>query len=279
MSILEVKNLCKKYPSFDLKDVSFSLEEGKITGFVGRNGAGKSTTLSCLFNFVHPDSGEIEFFSKPLLSNESFIKENVGYVSGGVNFYMKKKLKKITAVTKSFYHSWDEAAYEKYMRLFALDENKTPYSLSQGMKTKYALALALSHGAKLLILDEPTSGLDPVSRDELLDIFMALSDEGKTILFSTHIISDLEKCADNIIYIKNGEIAADASVKSFEDEYKLVSCADEEFLKEHSSVLIGKRRTKNGYTSLIKARDAEKSGIEAFDSSLEEIMLHMEKDI
>ncbi|MGN0468115.1 MAG: ABC transporter ATP-binding protein [Acutalibacteraceae bacterium] len=279
MSILEVKNLCKKYPSFELKNVSFSLEEGKITGFVGRNGAGKSTTLSCLFNFVHPNGGEIRFFSKPLLSNESYIKENVGYVSGCINFYMKKKLKKITAVTKSFYKNWDEAAYEKYMKLFALDENKTPDGLSQGMKTKYSIALALSHGAKLLILDEPTSGLDPVSRDELLDIFMSLSDEGKTILFSTHIISDLEKCADNIIYIKNGEIAADSSVKAFENEFKLVNFESENFLKEHSDVLIGKRRTKNGYTSLIRACDAEKSGIDASDSSLEEIMLHMEKDI
>lgn len=111
MSVLEVKKLCKKYPSFELKDVSFSLEKGKITGFIGRNGAGKSTTLKALFNFVHPDSGEILFFNDNFKDNEFSIKQRVGFVSGGVDYYSNKKIKTITSVTKSFYKLWDDAAY------------------------------------------------------------------------------------------------------------------------------------------------------------------------
>ena len=181
MSVLEVKSLSKKYPAFELKDVSFSLEKGKITGFVGRNGAGKSTTLKSLFNFVHPDSGEILFFNENFKDSEFSIKKRVGFVSGGVDYYKNKKIKTITSVTKSFYDNWDEDAYLKYMNMFKLDENKTPVQLSAGMKVKYALTLALSHNAELLILDEPTSGLDPVSRDDLLDVFMELCEKGITI--------------------------------------------------------------------------------------------------
>lgn len=222
MSVLEVKNLCKKYPAFELKNVSFSLEKGKITGFIGRNGAGKSTTLKSLFNFVHPDSGEVIFFDNNFRGNEFEIKQRVGFVSGGIDYYSRKKIKTITAITKSFYDKWNDDAYTKYMAMFKLDENKTPAQLSAGMKVKYALTLALSHNAELLILDEPTSGLDPVSRDDLLDVFMELCENGITILFSTHITSDLDKCADNIIYIKSGMLLAESDIKSFADSYKVL---------------------------------------------------------
>jgi ABC-2 type transport system ATP-binding protein len=164
MAVLEVKGLKKIYPTFTLNNVSFALEEGKITGFIGRNGAGKSTTLNSLFNFVHPDDGEVNFWGENINENETKIKQKVGFVSSGVNCYPNKKLKIITSVTKSFYPNWDENAYQKYMKSFGLDENKTPKQLSMGMKIKYAIVLALSHKAELLILDEPTSGLDPVSR-------------------------------------------------------------------------------------------------------------------
>ena len=249
MSILEVRNLRKKYPAFELKDVSFSLEAGKITGFIGRNGAGKSTTLNSLFNFVHPDSGEIRFFDLDFNGHEFEIKQRVGYVSSGVNYYSNKKIKSITAITKSFYDNWDNEAYQKYLTLFKLDEKKTPAQLSAGMKVKYALALALSHNADLLILDEPTSGLDPVSRDDLLEVFMNLCDEGKTILFSTHITSDLDKCADNIVYIQNGQIIAETTIKAFEQSYKLVEFSGEGSFS--TGEIIGKKRTKNGFSGLV----------------------------
>lgn len=158
MSILEVKSLSKRYPDFSLNRVSFWLEEGKITGFIGRNGAGKTTTLKCLLNFVHPDEGEISFFDMDFRENELDIKQKIGFVSGGVSYYPRKKLRAIAEVTKDFYTAWDEKAYREYMSLFDLDENKTPAELSAGMKVKFSLALAMSHGAKLLLLDEPTSG-------------------------------------------------------------------------------------------------------------------------
>lgn len=222
MSIVEVKNLHKDYPSFRLNDVSFTLETGRITGFAGRNGAGKTTTIKSMLNLIHPDSGEITFFGMPLVGNEAEIKQRIGYSTGTVSWYPRKKLKDIVSVTRSFYQSWDETAHRKYRELFRLDENKTPKELSEGMKVKFNLLLALSHRAKVLILDEPTSGLDPFSRDELLEIFMGLRDDGVSVFFSTHIISDLEKCADDIVYISGGTIKAAMSLQDFRGIHSLL---------------------------------------------------------
>ena len=215
MSIVELNNICKTYPAFRLNNVSFSLEKGKITGFIGRNGAGKTTTIKSMLNLVHADSGEIEYFGLPLHEHEMEIKQRIGYSTGTVSWYPRKTIKEIVDVTKTFYPNWDEESYRKYMTMFALDENKKPIELSDGMKVKFNLMLALSHRAEVLILDEPTSGLDPFSRDELLELFTALKEHGVTILFSTHITSDLERCADNIIYIGQGNIHAACSKEDF----------------------------------------------------------------
>ena len=275
-NILTVKNLCKKYEKFSLDNVSFSLEKGKITGFIGRNGAGKTTTLKSLLNFVHPDSADIEFFCKTFEEAENEIKQKIGFVSGGVNYYAKSKIKSITNTTKRFYNNWDDKAYLKYLELFKVDENKTPSMLSDGMKVKYSLALALSHNAELLILDEPTSGLDPVSRDELLDIFLKLSEDGITILFSTHITSDLDKCADNIIYIKNGQILAESNIDKYVQSYRVLELNDDK-AQELKDKLIGCKKSKHGYSALIKADDCQ--GIEgAQPADLEAIMIHIEKE-
>lgn len=221
MSIVEIKNLKKEYPSFSLQNISFNLEAGKITGFAGRNGAGKTTTIKAMLNLIHPDSGEICYFNMPLINNESEIKKRIGYSTGTVNWYPRKRLKDIVSVTKTFYPNWDETAYRKYLKLFKLDENKTPLELSEGMKVKVSLLLALSHKAEILILDEPTSGLDPFSRNELLEIFSALRDDGVAVFFSTHIISDLEKCADDIIYISEGIIKSAMPICDFCKTYSL----------------------------------------------------------
>ena len=215
MNIVRVNGICKTYPTFCLRDVSFSLEEGKITGFIGRNGAGKTTTIKSMLNLVHTDSGEITYFDLSFSEHEREIKQRIGYSTGTVSWYPRKTIREIIDVTKSFYTTWDEEAYRKYLLLFGLDETKKPIELSEGMKVKLNLLLALSHRAEILILDEPTSGLDPFSRDELLELFEALKNHGVTILFSTHIISDLEKCADNIIYITDGEIKADCARTDF----------------------------------------------------------------
>ena len=222
MNVVELDNVCKTYPSFKLNNISFSLESGKITGFIGRNGAGKTTTIKSMLNLVHIDSGNVCYFGLPLSGHETEIKQRIGYSTGTVSWYPRKTIRQIIDVTKTFYTNWDEDTCRRYMDLFNLDENKKPIELSDGMKVKCNLMFALSHGAEVLILDEPTSGLDPFSRDELLDVFITLKEHGVTILFSTHITSDLEKCADNIVYISNGEIKAD--------------CARSDFMKEHGNL-------------------------------------------
>ena len=205
MNIVEVRNLGKDYPSFHLQDVTISIRPGRITGFVGRNGAGKTSTIKSMLNLVHPDRGEINFFGLPFKDHEAEIKKRIGYSTGTVSWYPRKKIR--------------DEAYHKYLRLFSLDENKTPLQLSEGMKVKLNLLIALSHRAEILILDEPTSGLDPFSRDELLGIFTELKEHGVAVFFSTHITSDLEKCADDIVYISNGKIIAAQPKAEFVAEY------------------------------------------------------------
>lgn len=216
MNILEVKQLNKQYPSFTLNNVSFNVPQGAIMGFIGRNGAGKSTTLKSILGLVHPSGGEVLFFEHNTVNEEKYFKQNIGVVLGGVDFYSKKKLGIISKVTKQFYDNWDEDKYQHYLKTFELDENKRVDELSSGMRVKYLIALALSHNAKLLIMDEPTSGLDPVSRDEIVELFKAVVKDGsRSILFSTHITSDLEKCADHITFIKEGNILYSGRTESF----------------------------------------------------------------
>ncbi len=220
MNALEVRGLTKQYPAFTLKDVSLDVPQGAIVGFIGRNGAGKSTTLKSILGMVHPDSGEVRFFGQDVRQHERTFKEQIGVVLGGIDFYPKKKVKVITDVTRRFYRNWDEEKYRYYLTLFSIDESKRVDQLSSGMKVKYLLALTLSHNARLLILDEPTSGLDPVSRDELVELFRAIVADGqRSILFSTHITSDLEKCASHITFIKDGEIFHSSTVAEFMEIY------------------------------------------------------------
>ena len=248
-------------------------------GFIGRNGAGKTTTIKCMLNLAHADGGQVFFEGKDLLANEAACKKEIGLVLGMVSYYQRKKLKTITEVTKQFYDEWDEPLYQSLMKRFALDPDKKVTELSQGMRVKYALALALSHHAKLLILDEPTSGLDPVSRDELLDIFRSIIEDGKhSILFSTHIISDLEKCADYITYIKEGKILCSTDAESFKDAYRLVS-GESEDLERFREQLVGYRSHAFGFTGLMKKEDAERTaGLKIAPADMESIMIYTEKE-
>ena len=217
--IAQVRGLVKEYPSFRLSAVSFGLEGGRITGFIGRNGAGKTTTIKSMLNLVHPDSGTIQFFGRPVPGNEAEIKQRIGYSTGTVSWYPRKKIRDIVGIVKTFYANWDDDAYRRYRELFSIEEGKTPLELSEGMKVKLNLLLALSHRAEVLILDEPTSGLDPFSRNELLEVFKSLRDDGVAVFFSTHIISDIEKCADDILYISRGQIVAALPKGDFVRQY------------------------------------------------------------
>jgi len=215
MEVLKVDQITKAYPGFQLQNVSFSVKKGTIMGFIGRNGAGKTTTLKSIMNIVHMDGGHVTFWGLDMAKHEGAIKQRIGYAGGVVDHYKKKKIRKLLSVTRRFYDTWDDALCCKYLKLFSLDENKTPSELSEGMKVKLNLAIALSHGAELLILDEPTSGLDPVSRAELLEIFKHLKNQGVSILFSTHITSDLDQCADDITYIRDGQILYTGTLSGF----------------------------------------------------------------
>lgn len=272
--ICEIKNLCKSYPGFKLENLGFCLEEGSITGFVGRNGAGKSTAIKSMLNLVHPDGGEISFFGLDMSKKERQIKQRIGYSSSGVHYYERKRIRDIAAVTSRFYEHWDSRLFDEYIKKFGIDDLKKPVELSEGMKVKFSLAMALSHGARLLILDEPTSGLDPVSREQLLELFMGLSQKGITLLFSTHIISDIEKCAHKILYIQKGKLLFGGGVDDFKAGYKIARVARNG--ADRPGVL-GKCLTRNGATVLIKA-DNGKDFENVSDAGLEDIMVHLEKE-
>lgn len=280
MEILSVQNLCKRYEKFTLKDVSFSLDKGYIMGFIGRNGAGKTTTLKSMLRLVHPDGGKVTVFGMDFAENELVCKQKIGFMLGGVDFYPKKKLRTIADVTSRFYNDWDNAEYSRIMDRFELDPDKKIDELSAGMRVKFSLALALSHHAQLLILDEPTSGLDPVSRDELLLLFQDLIEDGEhSILFSTHIISDLEKCADFITYIKDGEILARSDKDSFLDSYRLISGTIEQLNGNLTGKVIGLRRHKFGFEGMIRKADLPAAkGLEIAPADLENIMIHIERE-
>ena len=248
-------------------------------GFIGRNGAGKTTTLKSILNLLNPDSGTINLCGLNMPKNETEIKNLIGYVAGGVDFYPEQKIKKITNITKIFYKEWDDERYRELCRRFEIDENKKFKQLSAGMKVKYSIAIALSHNAKLLILDEPTSGLDPAARDDLILIFQEFVEDGKhSILFSTHITSDLEKCADFITYIKGGEILASTDVETFEKSYLLVAGKKDDLTPELEGKVIGIHKHNLGFEGMIKADDkALVEGMEISVPSLEDIMIHLER--
>jgi ABC-2 type transport system ATP-binding protein len=272
---LSVRNLCKTYPEFRLENLSFDLRPGLITGFIGRNGAGKTTTLNTLLSFVKPDSGDVSFSGLSFAEHEQEIRKKIGFVSAGMTYYTRKPLRVITGVTRQFYPDWEQETYEKYMRFFQLSGDKTPAELSNGMKIKYALALALSHGADLFLLDEPTSGLDPISREELVEIFLQLKEEGKTILFSTHITSDLEKCADRILFIREGRLMADEALDTFREAWRIAEISGA-IPPELQAVSRGACRVRDGYTVLLPKEQA--SGTDTREATLEEIMIHLEKE-
>ncbi len=281
MNLIEINGLCKNFESFQLKNVGFSLEEGYIMGFIGRNGAGKSTTLKTMLNLMKNDGGEVKLCGLSIPKDELEIKNQVGYVFGGVDFYPEAKISRITNVTKSFYHEWDDARYKELCERFEIDQNKKFKQLSAGMKVKYSVAVAMSHNPKLLILDEPTSGLDPAARDDLVLLFQEFVEDGAhSILFSTHITSDLEKCADYITYIKQGQILASTDRDSFRESYISVAGKKDQLTPEVEPKIIGLHTHQLGFEGLMKTEDkalAEKGGFEIASPTLEDIMVHIER--
>ena len=277
--ILRLENVNKKYPSFSLKNVSFSIKPGEIMGFIGRNGAGKTTTLKCIMNLLHYESGSIQAFETDMTDNELENKQRIGFALSELNYHPNRTIKQLMNVTKRFYKNFDEKKFEEVCKLFNLDVNKKLEELSSGMKVKYSVAIALSHKAELLILDEPTSGLDPVSREEVLDIFREIVKSGdRAILFSTHITSDLDKCASNITYIQNGEIVFTGKKKEFVNSYLFVK--DKTKNKDLEKEYIAYKELDDYIEGLISVDNKDvfiKHDIKPREPDLEEIMIYLER--
>ncbi len=277
--ILRLENVRKTYPSFTLKDVSFSVKPGQIMGFIGRNGAGKTTTLKCIMNLIHYESGKISAFETDMSKNELENKQRIGFALSELNYYPNKTIRQLMNVTKRFYKKFDEKKFNEACRLFNLNIDKKLEELSSGMKVKYSVAIALSHHAELLILDEPTSGLDPVSRDEILDIFRQIvKNKDRAILFSTHITSDLDKCASDITYIHDGEIIYSGTKNDFVNSYLFVK--DKTFNKELLSEYIAYKEFDDRIEGLISPDKKDlfiKNKIEPQEPDLEQIMVYIER--
>ncbi|MFA6755609.1 MAG: ABC transporter ATP-binding protein [Bacilli bacterium] len=278
-NVLELENVGKKYATFELKNVSFSLEKGSIMGFIGRNGSGKSTTLKAIMNLI-PFTGSVKMNGEEFAKNEEENKQNIAFILGGVNVYQFVSVKSLAKVTSKFYKHWEQDTFNKYISLFNIDVNKKIKELSQGMKVKLNLALALSHQAKVLLLDEPTSGLDPVSRDEILQIFLDLvHDEEISILFSTQIVSDLERCADYITYIRNGQIMDSALIKDFVSKYLLVKGDAKKLSTINEGKIIGKRIVRDSFEGLIRIGDAgEFKDFDCKNPDIEDVMIFNERE-
>ena len=277
--VLKIESLNKKYPTFELKDVSFEVKPGEIMGFIGRNGAGKTTTLKSIMNLIHYESGKISAFDLDMTEHELENKQRIGFALSELNYYPNKTIRQLMNVTKKFYKNFDEKKFNEVCNLFNLNLDKKLEELSSGMKVKYSVAIALSHKAELLILDEPTSGLDPVSRDEILDIFREIvKNKDRAILFSTHITSDLDKCASNITYIHNGEILFSGMKKDFVSGYLFVK--DRTKNKELEKEYIAFKELEDFTEGLIDISKRDifvKNGVEPQEPDLEQIMVYLER--
>lgn len=278
--ILTVRNLCKNYPAFELHDVSFSIRASSIMGLIGRNGAGKTTTIKSILRLVRPDGGSVEFLGQPVDNDAAALRREAGYVSGDLCYYPRKRLSQLTAVTRSFYSAWDSARYEALLRRFSLDDSKRVCELSAGMKVKYQLACALSHGAKLLILDEPTSGLDPVSRDDLLDLLRSLCEQdGVSILFSTHITSDLDACADDVTYLQNGTVAQSVSLAGFTAPWKKLTGPETALAPALRGALRGLRVHRGEFEALYPSDLPCPAGCREELADLQTVMVYLEREV
>jgi len=280
--VLEVNNLSKVFKDFSINSISFNLPAGAIMGFVGQNGAGKTTTIRLILNMLNRDSGEIKVFGLDNINNELEIKQNLGIIFDDLFFMEMWKIKDIEDVIKGFYKSWNSRLYGQYLDKFKLSIYKKIKDLSRGMKIKLMLAAAMSHNAKLLILDEPTSGLDPVARNELMDIFKEyIADRKKSILFSTHITSDLEKVADYITLIDQGRLFYSGSTRELVNNYFIVRGNPDILSAELKNNIIGLTINQSVFAGMIKSamlQDVPKeivSGIPTID----EILIYISKGV
>ena len=282
-STLILKNVNKKYEksNFAIKDISFSIPEGSIVGFIGENGAGKSTTMNCILNVIRRDSGTIEIFGREMTDEDIDIRENIGVVYDSNNFPEYLTAKQLADILGRIYSKWDDFCFEQFLRRFGLPESQKIKTYSRGMSMKLAIAVALSHDSKLLILDEATSGLDPIMRDEILDVLLEfVKQENHSILLSSHITSDLEKIADYIVFIHKGEIILNKTKDELIYEYGVIRCSENDFHNILSEDILSSMKKDYQIDVLIKNRkliEKKYKNLIVDSVSLDEIMLLLVK--
>lgn len=273
-----VKNLSKKYKGFTLDNVSFTLPSGCIMGFIGANGAGKSTTIRLMLDLAKRDSGEISILGADPSTASADLKERIGVVMDECGFPETLNLRDIGTIMSKCYRTWDSARFSELSTKFDLPLKKQVKEYSRGMKMKLSIAVALSHDSRVLILDEATSGLDPVVRDEVLDVFLEfIQDEGHSIFISSHIMSDLEKVCDYITFIRDGRVLLSQEKDLLREKYLVVKCSESELENIEKSAVVGVRRSRFGVEALVERRFVPK-GVISDPAGLEDIMLYFVKE-
>lgn len=259
-NVIEIKNLKKRYDNnFELGEINLDIPTGYVIGLIGENGAGKTTLIKSILNIINTDTGKIKIFNKDSKEYDYLIKEDIGVVLDDMFFPEILTANDINSIMKDIYKNWDKELFYKYLNDFKLPSNKRVKALSKGMRKKLEIATSLAHHPKLLILDEPTSGLDPIVRDDILDLFLSfIKDEEHTILFSTHITSDLEHIADEIIFIDNGKVILNKSKDELLDNYGILKCDIASFNKTFKEDIISYRKNKYNYEILVSDKNKMK---------------------
>ena len=277
MNALELRHVSKSYRDFTLKDVSFTLPQGCIMGLIGENGAGKSTTIKLILNTIRRNAGEIEVLGRDNRDNFDLTKQDVGVVLDEACFPEGLNARQIGRFLKLTYTRWDDAAYDGYLHRFSLPDGKSFKDFSRGMKMKLAFAAALSHHPRLLILDEATSGLDPMARDDILDLLMEFTrEENHTVLISSHIVSDLEKVCDYIVFLHRGKLKFCEEKDRLLEQYGLLHLSKAERDALDPAAVTGRRTTDYGVTCLVDRRRLPAS-CRPEKATIEDIILYMTK--
>lgn len=276
-NVIELKHVTKEYGDFKLDDVSFSVPEGSVCGFIGQNGAGKTTTIKLLLDVIGMDSGEIDLFGQNIQNDSATLREDIGVVFDEMGFHEFMTGRDINIMMKNIYKNWDENVFFEYLKRFSLPSKKRCGDFSRGMRMKLQIAVALSHHAKLLVMDEPTSGLDPIVRNEMLQIFREfVVEEDHTILLSSHITGDLEKLADEVVFINGGKIILSGNKDEILEKHGLLKCKKQELSSIDASHIVSVQPGTFGVEVLVRDRQACKRQYPDMliePVSLEEIML------
>ena len=277
-NVIELKNVVKDYGDFKLDHISFAVPEGSVCGFIGQNGAGKTTTINLILDIINRDEGEINLFGKPVDKDHAYVREDVGVVFDEMGFHEFMTAKDINIMMKNIYKNWDEVAFFDYLKKFSLPSKKKCGAFSRGMRMKLQIAVAMSHKAKLLIMDEPTSGLDPIVRNEMIGIFRDfVVEEDHTILLSSHITGDLEKIADEVVFIDGGKIVFSGNKDEILEKQGILKCKKEEASKVSEALIVGVEEEAYSTSILVNDRHAAAQlypDMVIEEAALEDIMIY-----